>query len=151
MGGWAGGDAGQPGRMRASGALHPTGGLQRRATRSCAAGYMGRTNYLGEIFFDYCVNMPTAPHACAHRRAGLARGAVMPRGGWLHEVRRWSAGGRAAVCGAPAGRESRFWGVVIIAVRRAFVLGLGARHRGINRVQGVSRGAPCKVSNEPGA
>jgi hypothetical protein len=27
--------------------------------------------------------------------------------------------------------ESRFWGVFIIAVHRAFVLGLGARHRGI--------------------
>ena len=26
---------------------------------------------------------------------------------------------------------SRFWGVFIIAVHRAFVLGLGARHRGI--------------------
>ena len=43
----------------------------------------------------------------------------MPRGGWLHEVRRW------ACCGL------RFWGVFIIAVHRAFVLGLGARHRGI--------------------
>ena len=27
--------------------------------------------------------------------------------------------------------ESRFWGVFIFAVHRAFVLGLGARHRGI--------------------
>ena len=27
--------------------------------------------------------------------------------------------------------ESRSWGVFIIAVHRAFVLGLGARHRGI--------------------
>jgi len=27
--------------------------------------------------------------------------------------------------------ESRFWGVFVIAVHRAFVLGLGARHRGI--------------------
>jgi hypothetical protein len=27
--------------------------------------------------------------------------------------------------------ESRFWGVFIIAVHRAFVLGLGGRHRGI--------------------
>ena len=42
-----------------------------------------------------------------------------------------SAGGRAAVCGAPAGRVPVFWGVFIIAVHRAFVLGLGARHRGI--------------------
>ena len=29
----------------------------------------------------------------------------MPRGGWLREVRR---GGRAAVCGAPAGRVPNF-------------------------------------------
>ena len=42
-----------------------------------------------------------------------------------------SAGGRAAVCGAHRRAESRFWGVFIIAVHRAFVLGLGARHRGI--------------------
>ena len=51
----------------------------------------------------------------------------MPRGGWLREVRRW------ACCGLAAHRraESRFWGVFIIAVHRAFVLGLGARHRGI--------------------
>ena len=42
-----------------------------------------------------------------------------------------SAGGRAAVCGAPAGRVPVFWGVFIIAVHRAFVLGLGAQHRGI--------------------
>ena len=34
----------------------------------------------------------------------------------------WSAAHRRA--------ESRFWGVFIIAVHRAFVLGLGARHRG---------------------
>ena len=37
--------------------------------------------YLGEIFFDNCVNMNGAPRMCAHRRAGLARGAVMPRRG----------------------------------------------------------------------
>ena len=42
-----------------------------------------------------------------------------------------SARGRAAVCGAPAGRVPGLWGVFIIAVHRAFVLGLGARHRGI--------------------
>ena len=35
----------------------------------------------------------------------------------------WSAAHRRA--------ESRFWGVFIIAVHRAFVLGLGGRHRGI--------------------
>ena len=32
--------------------------------------------------------------------------------------------------------ESRFWGVFIIAVHRAFVLGLGARHRGIVELSG---------------
>ena len=32
--------------------------------------------------------------------------------------------------------ESRFWGVFIIAVHRAFVLGLGARHRGIAELSG---------------
>ena len=42
-----------------------------------------------------------------------------------------SAGGRAVVCGAPAGRVPVLGGVFIIAVHRAFVLGLGARHRGI--------------------
>ena len=65
----------------------------------------------------------------AHRCAGLACGArSSPRGGWLREVRRW------ACCGLrrTGGPESRFWGVFIIAVHRAFVLGLGAqRHRGI--------------------
>jgi len=36
--------------------------------------------------------------------------------------------------------ESRFWGVFIIAVHRAFVLGLGARHRGIVELsEGVIR------------
>ena len=46
----------------------------------------------------------------------------MPRGGMAAHVR--SAGGRAAVCGAPAGR--------VPYTVRAFVLGLGAaRHRGI--------------------
>ena len=66
--------------------------------------------------------MNGAPRIYAHRRAGLARGAVMPRGGWLREVRRW------ACCGL---RRTGLWGVFIIAVHRAFVLGLGARHRGI--------------------
>ena len=37
-----------------------------------------------------------------------------------------SAGGRAAVCGASAGRVSRFWGVfIIIAVHRALCWGWG--------------------------
>ena len=44
----------------------------------------------------------------------------------------WSAAHRRA--------ESRFWGVFIIAVHRAFVLGLGARHRGIVELsEGVIR------------
>ena len=38
------------------------------------------------------------------------------------------------------GAESRCWGVFIIAVHRAFVLGLGARHRGIVELsEGVIR------------
>jgi hypothetical protein len=51
----------------------------------------------------------------------------MPRGGWLREVRRW------ACCGLrrAGGPSPELWGVFIIAVHRAFVLGLGARHRGI--------------------
>ena len=50
----------------------------------------------------------------------------MPRGWWLHEVRRWEC------CGLRHRQaESRFSGVFIIAVHRAFVLGLGTRHRGI--------------------
>ena len=53
----------------------------------------------------------------------------MPRGGaWLREVRRPVGVLRSA---AHRRAESRFWGVFIIAVHRAFVLGLGARHRGI--------------------
>ena len=50
-----------------------------------------------------------------------------------------SAGGRAAVCGAPRGPSPGLWGVFIIAVHRAFVLGLGARHRGIVELS-VDRG-----------
>ena len=51
----------------------------------------------------------------------------MPRGGWLREVREW------ACCGLwrTGGPSPGFGGVFIIAVHRAFVLGLGARHRGI--------------------
>ena len=50
----------------------------------------------------------------------------MPRGGV-------AARGPVGVLRSAAHRraESRFWGVFIIAVHRAFVLGLGARHRGI--------------------
>ena len=56
----------------------------------------------------------------------------MPRGGvTAHEVRaRPPVGVLCGLCGAPAGRVSRFlWGVFIIAVHRAFcMLGSGARH-----------------------
>ena len=58
-------------------------------------------------------------------------------------------GGGVAARGPPVGvlrsaahrrAESRFWGVFIIAVHRAFVLGLGARHRGIVELsEGVIR------------
>jgi len=51
----------------------------------------------------------------------------MPRGGWLREVCRWACCGLRRTGGPSPG----FWGVFIIAVHRAFVLGLGARHRGI--------------------
>ena len=66
----------------------------------------------------------------AHRYAGLACGARFraPGGGGCARP----AGGRAAVCSAPRRAASPgLWGVFIIAVHRAFVLGLGARHRGI--------------------
>ena len=36
------------------------------------------------------------------RRAGLARGAVMPRGWWLHEVRRWECCGSLRRTGGPS-------------------------------------------------
>ena len=52
----------------------------------------------------------------------------MPRGGWLREVRRWACCGLRRTGGPSPGFV---WGVFIIAVHRAFVLGLGARHRGI--------------------
>ena len=42
-----------------------------------------------------------------------------------------SAGGRAAVCGAPAGRVPVLGRFHHRRVHRAFVLGLGAQHRGI--------------------
>ena len=56
----------------------------------------------------------------------------MPRGGWLREVRRWACCGLRRTGGPSPG----FWGVFIIAVHRAFVLGLGARHRGIVELSG---------------
>ena len=51
----------------------------------------------------------------------------MPRGGMA------ARGPPVGVLRSAAHRraESRFWGVFIFAVHRAFVLGLGARHRGI--------------------
>ena len=51
----------------------------------------------------------------------------MPRGGWLREVRRWACCGLQRTGGPSPG----FGAFFIIAVHRAFVLGLGARHRGI--------------------
>ena len=83
--------------------------------------------YLGEIFFDNCVNMNGAPRMrTPSRRSGArschAPGGVAARGppvGVLRSVARRRA-------------ESRFWGVFIaVHVHRAFVLGLGSRHRGI--------------------
>ena len=41
--------------------------------------------------------------------------------------------------------ESRFWGVFIIAVHRAFVLGLGAQHRGIVSIVKLSEGGYVDV------
>ena len=55
----------------------------------------------------------------------------MPRGGWLREVRRWACCGLRRTGGPSPGRVPVFGAVFIIAVHRAFVLGLGARHRGI--------------------
>ena len=45
----------------------------------------------------------------------------MPRGGWLREVRRWACCGLRRTGGPSPG----LWGVFIIAVHRAFVLGWG--------------------------
>ena len=55
----------------------------------------------------------------------------MPRGGWLREER--LPVGQWACCGLrrTGGPSPELWGVFIIAVHRAFVLGLGAQHRGI--------------------
>ena len=56
----------------------------------------------------------------------------MPRGGWLHEVRRW------ACCGLRRTGEPspELWGVFIIAVHRAFVLVWGPRSQKENRHRG---------------
>ena len=84
--------------------------------------------YLGKIFErSFCQREPRSTHtrtvAPVSGRAELS-----------------CPGGDGCVRGPPVGvlrsaahrrAESRFWGVFIIAVHRAFVLGLGARHRGI--------------------
>ena len=70
------------------------------------------------------------------RRSG-ARSCHAPGGGWLHEVRRWACCGLSAAHRRAESR--RFWGVFIIAVHRAFVLGLGAWHRGIVELSEVVR------------
>ena len=100
-----------------------SGGRTLDPVRRCPL-YMGY--YLGEIFFDNCVNVNGAPRMrTPSRRSGAwschAPGGVAARGPPVGVLR--SAAHRRA--------ESRFWGVFIIAVHRAFVLGLGARHRGI--------------------
>ena len=66
----------------------------------------------------------------------------MPRGGWLREVRRWACCGLRRTGGPSPG----FWGVFIIAVHRAFVLGLGARHRGIVVLLSVRQCGLCYVT-----
>ena len=83
--------------------------------------------FLGKIDLGHCVNMNGAPRMRTPSRRSGARSCQAPRGDG--GVR--SAGGRAAVCGAHRRAEFRSWGVFIIAVHRAFVLGLGAQHRGI--------------------
>ena len=67
----------------------------------------------------------------------------MPRGGWLREVRRWACCGLRRTGGPSPG----FWGVFIIAVHRAFVLGLGARHRGMYCGARVSDSVDCGVTD----
>ena len=90
---------------------------------------------LGQDILGDCVNMNGAPRVrTPSRRSGArschAPGGVTARGppvGVLRSVARRRA-------------ESRFWGVFIIAVHRTFVLGLGARHRGIVELsEGVAR------------
>ena len=87
-------------------------------------------DYLGEIFFDNCVNVNGAPRMRTPSRQSGAWSCHAPGGDGCAR----SAGGTpVGVLRSAAHRraESRFWGVFIIAVHRAFVLGLGARHRGI--------------------
>jgi len=90
---------------------------------------------LGQDLLGNCVNMNGAPRIRTPSRRSGARSCHAPGG--------------VAARGPPVGvlrsvahrrAESRFWGVFIIAVHRAFVLGLGARHRGIVELsEGVIR------------
>ena len=88
--------------------------------------------YLGEIFFDNCVNVNGAPRMRTPSRRSGARSCHAPAGrprGGLGCTR--SAGGSAAVCGAPAGRVpvlGRFHHRRTPCLCAGFV---GARHRGI--------------------
>ena len=77
-------------------------------------------HYLGKIFSVIAPRMRTPS-----RRSG-ARSCHAPGGDGCMR----SAGGRAAVCGAPAGRVPNF-GAFSSSPYTAFVLGLGAQHRGI--------------------
>ena len=74
-----------------------------------------------------CANVNGAPRMRTPSRRSGARSCHAPGGmaarGPPVGVLRFAAHRQA---------ESRFWGVFIIAVHRAFVLGLGARHRGIS-------------------
>ena len=134
-GGPAGTPVNQVGCVRLAPSTLPagcSGGRTLDPVRRCPL-YMGY--YLGEIFFDNCVNMNGAPRMrTPSRRSGArschAPGGMAARGPPVGVLR--SAAHRRA--------ESRFWGVFIIAVHRAFVLGLGARHRGIVELsEGVIR------------
>ena len=73
-----------------------------------------------------CADMNGAPLIRTPPRRSWGRGPSPP--GWRRiQVRRWACRGLRRTGGPSPG----FWGVFIIAVHRAFVLGLGARHRGI--------------------
>ena len=74
-----------------------------------------------------CANVNSAPHTHTVTPVWRAERGSEPLGGVA------ARGPPVGVLRSAAHRraESRFWGVFIIAVHRAFVLGLGARHRGI--------------------
>ena len=74
-----------------------SGGRTLDPVRRCPL-YMGY--YLGEIFFDNCVNVNGAPRMRTPSRRSGAWSCHAPGGDGCAR----SAGGRAAVCGAPAGR-----------------------------------------------